>query len=100
MRGLCYIYCAQSKASVTIGPSRMRCVLQTNSSSQLHEIAQALNLPVEAFFATARSAFDPAGGADLIRYWQQIPDADGRERLLRLARELAGRSEECLRTAE
>ncbi|MCJ2138262.1 hypothetical protein MKK69_30130 [Methylobacterium sp. J-026] len=74
--------------------------MHTKSPSQLHEIAQALNLPVEAFFATARSAFDPAGGAELIRCWQQISDADDREQLLRLARELAGRSENFRRIAE
>ena len=74
--------------------------MQTKCASQLHEIARALNLPIEVFSAPERSAFDPVGAAELIRCWQQIPDADDRARLLQLARELAGQSEDRCRIAE
>lgn len=68
---------------------RMRCSVATDRSYQLRAIARALNAPVESFLDASESASDLTAAVELMRCWQRITDASGRERLLQLAQELS-----------
>lgn len=57
---------------------------------QLHQIARALDVPVEAFFADAPADRSLMGAVELLRCWHTIEDAEQREQLLTLARDLSG----------
>lgn len=53
---------------------------------QLQRVAQALEVPVEAFFEEAASKSDAADATELLRLWQAIRDPENRQGLLLAAR--------------
>ncbi|SFM33781.1 hypothetical protein [Methylobacterium pseudosasicola] len=70
------------------------------SGPRLQRVAQALDVPVEAFYGSA--PFDPvtAGAAELLRIWHTIRDPQTREDLLLAARGFADREADACLAAE
>ncbi|MCJ2091129.1 hypothetical protein MKK67_01205 [Methylobacterium sp. J-072] len=59
-------------------------------ASALERVARALNVPV-AGFLSERPAYDANDLLALLRLWSEIKDDQGRNRVLEIARQAAGR---------
>jgi hypothetical protein len=67
---------------------------------QLQRVAQALEVPVEAFFGVAPIRSDTADAAELLRLWQAIRDPENRQSLLLAARGFVEREADARLAAE
>ena len=68
-------------------PNDTRPVAHTETvGAQLHWLAQALKVPVEAFIGDTPVKSDTAEAAELLRLWCTIRDPQNREALLLAAR--------------
>jgi len=67
---------------------------------QLQRVAQALEVPVDAFFGQATFKSDAADAAELLRLWQAIRDPENRQGLLLAARGFVQREADARLAAE
>ncbi|MCJ2070652.1 hypothetical protein MKK75_17955 [Methylobacterium sp. J-030] len=70
------------------------------AGAQLQRLAQALEVPVEAFFGDAPLKSDALEAAELLRLWQAIRDPQNREALLVAARGFVEREADASLAAE
>lgn len=62
----------------------------TRGMALLERVAEALDCPVEAFTDRSLVPRELADKMELLRLWTMIEDPQNRQRLLRVARDLAG----------
>ena len=67
---------------------------------QLQRVAQALEVPVGAFFGETPFKSDTVDAAELLRLWQAIRDPENRQSLLLAAREFVQREGDACQAAE
>lgn len=97
-----YYFCPVVGPMESVGmPNETRSVAYAeNAQAQLRRLAQALDMPVEAFFGTAPLEPDAAKMAELFRLWNAIRDPEIRQALLLTARAFVEREAEAPLAAE